>query len=241
MATQAATLSATISAIQDLFYQSGYAQKEVQILLNANKANLSDPGQLAQLIQAYQFFEALKECKSYTDPITGKKMDFSVYGAGGIFGSKGPELEKLVDSTLASVDKITMPSPLGGNVTVNIDGHPATLLDIVSNPNGQFTFTFDNSHIDYTGTNWCSKDDSVGFFGGLPNLFGGSASDTFKTQDGSIQVSESQSSLYHGSVSTFTCTANLGAIEDCASMSSSNPNALAANAAALDAFLSDEM
>ena len=58
--TQAAGLSSTIAAIQTFLYESGYAQKEIQILESASTANLSDPNVLAEVEGAYQFFEALK-------------------------------------------------------------------------------------------------------------------------------------------------------------------------------------
>ncbi len=245
MATQAATLSNTITAIQNLSYQSGYAQKEIQVLLNAGKADLSDPAVLAQIEQAYQFFEAMHNCGQFTDPATGKVMNFSVYGAGGIFGSQSSKFQDLVDKALNSFNSIKIPDPLGGNDTVydKKTGKPATLLDLIAHPSDGFTFSFKQgnwSSCDYTNVSWCK--DPAQFFGGVGSFFGGSADHTFDTKNGQIQVHDSESSVYnHGGSDTYTCTANVGAIEDCATVGASDMKVATDNINALDNFLSSEM
>lgn len=244
MATQAATLSNTITAIENLAYQSGYAQKEIQVLLNAGKADLTDPAVLAQIQQAYQFFEAMNSCGKFTDPATGRVMDFSVYGKGGLFGSQSAKFEALVETALKSFNSIKIPDPLGGNDTVydKSTGQPATLYDLIAHPTDQFTFSFKQGNwdsCDYTKVSWCN--DPSDFFGGVGSLFGGSANHTFDTKNGQIQVHDSESSVYdHGGSDTYTCTANVGAIEDCATVSATDLATATANINALDAFLSSE-
>lgn len=256
MATQVATLSNTISAIQALGYESGYAQKAINILLNAGKADLSDPSVIAQIQQAYQFFEAMHNCGQFTDPATGQVMDFSIYGTGGILGNQSAKFQELVNKALSSINNITMPSPTGGNLTVydQTTGQPATLLNLVANPNDKFTFSFKElNHHSYNiqQVNWCDSTSLGGysslFFDGghdVHTVFdgeGGSADKTFHTNYGHVQVHDHQAGVYYGGNNTYTCTADVGALKDCATVSAANAASATANINALDNFLNSEI
>lgn len=256
MATQAATLSNTITAIQTLAYESGYAQKAIQILLGAGKEDLSNPAVIEQLKQAYQFFEAMHNCSTFTDPTTGKVMDFSIYGAGGILGDQSSKFQSLVNKALSSINTITMPTPLGTNATVydKTTGEPATLLDLVANTSDKFTFTFkekNGTSYELHAVNWC---DSTSFYGFTSSFFnagqdvhtpfqgqGGSADKTFHTNYGQVQVHDHQAGVYYGGNNTYTCTADIGALKDCATIGTSDTEAADANINALNAFLNSEI
>lgn len=241
--------AAITNAVNNLYYESGYAQQQVQILMNASSANLSDPSVLAQIQQAYQFFEALKNSQSYMTP-DGKVMDFSVFGANGIFGSESATFETLVDNVLNSFDSIKIPDPTGGTDTVydQTTGKPATLYDLVARPTDSFYFQFTvTGHSNEHNVNWCDNDDNPANSWNGP--FSSYDSDSTITKDGSgntipgggFSVHEHAESVYHGAKDEYTVTGSAAAIENYASVASSNSQAAAANVNALDAFLSANM
>ena len=233
--------------VDNLYYESGYAQKEIAILMNASNENLSDPAVLAQIQQAYQFFEALKNGTTFTTP-DGKVMDFSVFGAGGIFGADSAHFESLVDNVLNSFNNIKIPDPNGNNDTVydKTTGQPATLYDLIARPNDDFYFKFTvSSHVDGPTFNWFDNFENGGAGNGLfPSTHTGQVvtdSSGNTIPGGGFSVTEQDQGVYHGAKDDYTVSGNAAAFANYCSVGSSDSPAAIANVQALDAFLSANM
>jgi len=102
--------------------------------------------EIANLQQAYAFFQAMENNKTFTTS-SGTTIDFSQYGSGGLFGNSTATFEAALNKVLSDYgNNVTIPSPNGGTATV-IDattGQPATLADIIANPSHTFSFSFPN-------------------------------------------------------------------------------------------------
>lgn len=125
------------------------AEKYANILAHPPTGNPT-PAQLAELEQAIAFFSAMKSGGTFTTP-TGQVINFAQFGSAGIFGSK-------TAGFLAALDKVL--SDYNGPVTIQVSntgcgttpaiiydattGKPATLLDLINNPNHTFTFKYSN-------------------------------------------------------------------------------------------------
>lgn len=241
---------AMTNAVDNLYYETGYAQQEVQILMNAGNEDLSDPATLAKIEQAYQFFEALKNSQPYYTP-DGKLMDFSVFGANGIFGDKSAQFETLVDNVLKSFNNIRIPDPTGGTDTIydSTTGKPATLYDLIARPNDTFSFKFSvKASSDAHGVNWCNNNDNPANSWSSP-IIGHDNSKNHISTDGSghqipgggLNISGHQENVYHGAKDEYTVSGSAAAIENYCSISASDPQAATANVKELDAFLTANM
>jgi hypothetical protein len=120
--------------------------------------------ELANLQQAYAFFQAMENKGSFTTS-DGTTINFSQYGSGGIFGSQTATFEAALNKVLSDYgNTVKIPSPDGGTATVidTTTGQPATLADIIANPSHTFSFSFSNDVDQYqfmpgnsNPTPWC--------------------------------------------------------------------------------------
>lgn len=239
------------SSVDSLYYDSGYAQKQIQILLNASNANLSAPNTLAQIANAYSFFEALKNNQAYRTP-DGKVIDFSAFGPGGPFGGKSAQLESLVDTALHSYP-VTIPDPKGDHVTVydQTTGQPATLFDLIASPTDKFSFSFtlsegdSNNNVNWAPPSGNGPEPYPGFVSGAllintNNVWQISTDSSGNPiPGGGLSVSDNVENLYQGSTNSYNITGSGAAIENYCSIS--NSQAAQSNIDALDAFLTANM
>jgi hypothetical protein len=242
MSVHAATLASTIEALENLILDSGYAKKELEILENAGKANLSDPNELAELQGAYQFFEALKNCTKYTGP-DGTVYDFTVYqNTTGFFGKNSAQFETLLDNIFKTFDKITIPVPTPGGTARVYDqttGQPATLFDLISRPNDTFSFQFDvgGASTSYN-VPWASSNDNPSRHWNGP-IFGSSDSDyNINTPNGNtLHIHEHDQQVCSGGQDQYTISGNAAAVISYSTFGTTDQAALDKTIHAMSAFL----
>lgn len=117
------------------------------------------PAQLQQLMQAVAFFQALENNGSYTTS-SGQVINFGQFGKAGIFGDQTSGFIAALNKVLADFGgKVTIqvPSQFGDNTTATImdaQGKPATLAEIIANPNEKFTFQYPNAEFGGGSVNW---------------------------------------------------------------------------------------
>jgi len=182
----------------------------------------STPQDFANLVQAYQFFQAMKNDTAVSLPsgvtVNGKStVDFSIY-AGTDFGAK---LSGQVDALLKTFDQVNIENPDDDakyDLPVTLNGNSITLFDLLSNPNASFSASCSGDTL--TDTNYS---DNVG--GDHDTL----KRDWFGSDGGDCNGSPGLSVHWHAdacsSSNHVTITATASAIENCAKITASNPAA----------------
>ncbi len=157
--TSGPTLSNTIAAMEELRSALAYSKEMLGTFLGATDADLNNSGALAELLEAYKFFECMKKGQKYVAP-DGRVVDFSKFSTPqGFFGAKTAEFEALLNNILKSFDKFTLRDGWGDDQTImnKATGQPATLFDLITNPNGNYSFNFwMNAHpFQNKDVDWC--------------------------------------------------------------------------------------
>jgi hypothetical protein len=150
------------NSINALAIAQTQAEQYAQILATPIPKN-PNATQLANLEQAVSFFQAMKTDGTFTTS-NGTVIDFSDFGGEGIFGAKTATFEADLAKVLNdSGTTLTIPTPNGDLATImdTTTGEPASLLDLISNPNHLFTFSFRANDSDDNSSagqpvSWCS-------------------------------------------------------------------------------------
>lgn len=121
--------------------------------------------QLQQLQKAVAFFQAMENGGSFTTS-SGQVINFNQF-KGGIFGNKTAGFITSLNKVLADYGgklTIQVPSTCGRTTTATVmdaNGKPATLAEIIENPNEKFTFQYDcGVHFFNGSVNWTNKNPS---------------------------------------------------------------------------------